>query len=172
MLRSRVKPRIDVVRWLCTVASAVLVMGGVLSIAQVRVSDSSSEKTKLIALENAWNHAQIDHDGQALEALVSNEFVYTDWDGTVLKKAQFIADIKDPSAQVTFLANDNVDVYLYPGVAIVTGAYHAKGKSQGRAFDHYGRFTDTWIRSGDHWMCVASHTNLMKVMRSASDDKR
>lgn len=124
--------------------------------------DSSAEKSKLIALENAWNQAQIHRDGKALTRLISDKFVYTDWDGTVFTRDKFLADTQDPSVHTTLVANDDVQVYLYPGVAIVTGAYHAKGKSQGKPFDHYGRFTDTWIMNGDHWQCIASHTNLLK----------
>jgi hypothetical protein len=124
--------------------------------------DGAAEKSKLIALENAWNQAQIHRDGKALNELVADAFIYTDWDGTVMHKAKFIADIKDPSTVMTLVANDDVEVYFYPGAAIVAGAYHAKGTSQGKAFDHHGRFTDTWILSGDKWQCVASHTNLVK----------
>jgi Domain of unknown function (DUF4440) len=130
--------------------------------AQVAVPDPRTEKSKLIALENAWNQAQIHRDGDALNKLVVDTFVYTDWDGTLMTKAQFIADSKDPSVQTTSVSNDAVDVYFYPGVAVVTGAYHAKGINKGKPFDHYGRFTDTWILSGGQWQCVASHTNLIK----------
>jgi len=149
------------VRWRYTVAGWLL-LASCLAGAEVHASKNAADKSKLIALENAWNQAQLHRDGQALDTLVSDDFVYTDTDGTVLKKTKFIEDIKDPAGQMTFLANDNVEVTFYSGVAIVTGAYHAKGKWQGRAYDHYGRFTDTWIRVGDQWMCVASHTNLMK----------
>jgi hypothetical protein len=45
---------------------------------------------------------------------------------------------------------------------VVTGAYHTKGTTHGKPFDHYGRFTDTWIAEGGRWVCVASHTNLVK----------
>lgn len=121
-----------------------------------------AEKSKLIALENAWNQAQLHRDGSALQGLVSDNYVYTDTDGTVSNKAKFIADIKDPAMQMTLLANEDMEVFVYPGVAIVTGEYHAKGKYQGKAFDHYGRFTDTWIRTRDEWQCVATHTNLIK----------
>ncbi len=124
--------------------------------------NAAADKSKLIALENAWNQAQIHRDGKALNELVADTFIYTDWDGTVMNKAKFIADIKDPSAQTTLVANDDVEVYFYPGVAVVAGAYHAKGTSRGKAFDHYGRFTDTWIYFKDKWQCVASHTNLVK----------
>jgi hypothetical protein len=134
----------------------------VLAAGPIYGQDTAAEKSKLIALENAWNQAQIHRDGKALDRLVADSYVYTDWDGTVMNKSKFIADIKDPAVKLTLVANDNVEVYLYPGVAVVTGEYHAKGKSQGKPFDHYGRFTDTWILSGDRWQCVATHTNLIK----------
>ncbi len=130
--------------------------------AQVRGVDMKGEKSKLIALENAWNQAQIHRDGEALNRLVADTFVYTDWDGTVMNKAKFIADSKDPSVVTTMVANDDVDVYFYPGVAVVTGAYHTRGTNRGKAFDHYGRFTDTWVFASGEWVCVASHTNLVK----------
>jgi len=124
--------------------------------------DSAAEKSKLIALENAWNQAQIHRDAKALSELTADTFIYTDWDGTLMNKATFIRDAKDPSVDTTLATNDDVVVYFYPGVAIVAGAYHTKGTSKGKPFDHYGRFTDTWIRSKQTWQCIASHTNLVK----------
>ena len=124
--------------------------------------DKHSEQSKIIALENAWNQAQIHRDGEALTRLVADTFVYTDWDGTMMTKEKFIADSKDASFETTSVANDDVQVYFYPGVAVVTGVYHAKGTNRGKPFDHYGRFTDTWISSNGQWVCVASHTNLTK----------
>ncbi len=139
----------------------IVLLSAALAMAQVRSKDADAEKTKLIALENAWNQAQIHRDGQALDSLLADTFVYTDWDGTVLNKSRFIADIKDPSVETTLVANEGVDVYFYPGTAVVTGAYHAKGKSKGHPFDHHGRFTDTWIQMNGQWICAASHTNLL-----------
>ena len=143
-----------------TFAGALLVLLSVLSASQTRSKDNP-EKTRLIALENAWNQAQIHRDGQALDSLLADTFVYTDWDGTVLNKARFMEDMKDPAVETTLVANEGVEVYLYPGVAVVTGAYHARGKNKGHAFDHRGRFTDTWIQRHGQWICAASHTNLV-----------
>ena len=133
-----------------------------LATGQAPARDNKAERSMIIALENAWNQAQMHRDGEALNRLVAGTFVYTDWDGTLLNKSKFIADSKDPSVDTTMVANDDVDVYFYPGFAVVTGAYHAKGTNQGKPFDHYGRFTDTWILSDGQWRCVASHTNLTK----------
>lgn len=134
-------------------------LAGVLAVAQI--PDLKSQKSKLIALENAWNQAQIHRDGKALETLISDKFVYTDWDGTVMNKARFMADMQDPTIQTSTVANSDVEVYFYPGVAIVTGLYHTRGRNQGKPFDHHGRFTDTWIFVDGYWQCVASHTNLI-----------
>jgi hypothetical protein len=132
-----------------------------LAVGQAHSSKPSAEESKLLALENAWNLAQLEHDGKALEKLVGDHFVYTDYDGTVMNKAQFLADIKDPSYKATLMTNDSMRVFLYPNAAVVIGTYHAKGTSDGKPFDHTGRFTDTWILLDQQWQCVASHTNLV-----------
>lgn len=124
--------------------------------------DTVADRSMLIALENAWNQAQIQRDGGALDTLLADTFIYTDWDGSVSNKATFISDMKNTSVDTTSVANSKVEVFFYPGVAIVAGDYRAKGSNRGKPFDHHGRFTDTWIVFKGSWICVASHTNLMK----------
>jgi ketosteroid isomerase-like protein len=122
----------------------------------------SDAETKILALENAWNQAQIHHDAAALGTLLPETFVYTDYDGTVMTKAQFLVDLKDPNYVATLVANENEHVFTYDNAAVVTGTYHTKGKYKGTPFEHWGRFTDTWVRQNGLWQCVASHTNLIK----------
>jgi ketosteroid isomerase-like protein len=121
--------------------------------------DLGADTSKLLALENAWNMAQVQHDSKALEGLVSERFVYTDEDGTVMSKAQFLTDNKDPEYSVTLVTNDNMQVIAYSTVAIVIGKYHTKGSYKGKPFDHWGRFTDTWLYENHSWQCIATHTN-------------
>jgi len=111
-------------------ASAIVLLLTVLASAQVHSRETEAEKTKLIALENAWNQAQIHRDGQALDSLLADTFVYTDWDGTVMNKLRFIVDIKDPTVETTLVANEGVDVYFYPGAAVVTGLTTRRGKAR------------------------------------------
>jgi ketosteroid isomerase-like protein len=125
-------------------------------------SGLTGDQSKLIALENAWNQAQLHHDSKALNSLVGDRFIYTDYDGTVMNKHRFLEDIKDPAFKPTLIANQDVRVDMYGTAAVVSGTYHTKGTYKGEAFEHYGRFTDTWIRNGAAWQCVASHTNLVR----------
>jgi ketosteroid isomerase-like protein len=119
-------------------------------------------ENKLLVLEHMWNEAQVDHDAAALEALVSDRFVNTEWDGAVSDKQHFLADIRDPLFKPSLVTIQDVKINFFGNTAVVTGTYHTQGTYQGKAYDHLGRFTDTWIQEGDGWQCVASHTSLIK----------
>ena len=132
-----------------------------LSLPQNRTNDAE-EKRKLLLIENAWNQAQLARDGKAMAGLMADTYVYTDYDGTVMNKVQFMADTQDRSYRLTTVVNNDVKVYLYDSAAVVIGAYHAKGIYKGNPFDHRGRFTDTWVFQNNQWQCVATHTNLIQ----------
>src|SRR5204862_884403 len=114
------------------------------------------DRTKLIALENAWNQAQLHHDSDAVGQLLPESFVYTDYDGTVMNKAKFLADVKDEKYKATSITNEDLQVFPYQNAAIVIGTYRSKGTYAGKPFDHRGRFTDTWVYQNGQWLCAAT----------------
>ena len=141
--------------------SPILLLVSLLGSAPTQSDDSAAAKGRLIALENAWNRAQITRDQKALDGLVADTFYYTDTDGTVMNKTQFLADSQDPAYHATSAVNTDVKVNLYQNTAVVLGTYRTKGTYKGKTFDHVGRFTDTWIYENYKWQCVASHTTLI-----------
>jgi hypothetical protein len=150
----RLRFRISVFLWFLLLSSSLL--------GRDAGDDVTADASRLIALENAWNQAQLHHDSKAVSDLISDGFIYTDYDGTVMNKAQFLADLKDPDYRATLIANDEARVVPYVNAAIVVGTYHSKGTYKRQPFEHYGRFTDTWLYVNNKWQCVASHTNLIK----------
>ena len=68
----------------------------------------------------------------------------------------------DPKFKPGLMNIDDVKVEMYPSTAIVTGNYHVKGVYGAKPYEHFGRFTDTWVLQDSKWLCVASHTNLLK----------
>ena len=133
----------------------------ILPAARSATPEADVDRGKLIALENAWNQAQLHHDAAAVGQLLPETFVYTDYDGTVMNKSKFLADVQDPNYRATTMTNQNIEVFPYQNAAVVIGTYHSKGTYKGKAFDHVGRFTDTWIFQNGQWLCVATHTNLI-----------
>jgi uncharacterized protein DUF4440 len=95
---------------------------------QVDAPESSQRnESLLVALENAWNQAQLHHDSKALDGLVADTFISTDNDGTFMTKAQFLADNKDLSYAPSVMTNTDERVFLHGNTAIIAGIYHAKG---------------------------------------------
>ena len=121
---------------------------------------SKSDEGQILALENAWNQAEVHHDPAALELILTDDFVITEPDGTMQSKKQHLAATKDTSYHYDLLVSEGFRIKLYGTVGVVTGTYHEKGASKGVHFDRRGRFTDTWIKLGGTWRCVASHDSL------------
>lgn len=119
-------------------------------------------ESKLLVLERLWNEAQVNRDSAALDALVSSRFVNTEWDGEMSDKQKFLADIKDPRYKPSAANISDVQMNFFGDTAVVTGTYHTQGTYQGKPYDHFGRFTDTWVLDIGKWQCVASHTSLLK----------
>lgn len=130
--------------------------------AQSGTSDIAAQETKLIVLERLWNDAQVHRDSHAIEALIADRFINTEYDGEVSEREKFLSDIKDPEFKPSALNIRDVKVNLFRDTAIVTGIYHTKGTYSGKSYEHTGRFTDTWIFESGRWLCVASHTSLLK----------
>jgi len=144
------------IRNLCFV---LLVLGW---LGQASAQQSDPRESKLLVLERLWNEAQVNRDSAALDALVAQRFVNTEYDGEVSDKTKFLSDVRDPLFKPTAANIQDVKVNIFGETAVITGIYHTKGTYQGRAYDHLGRFTDTWISENGKWQCVASHTSLLK----------
>jgi ketosteroid isomerase-like protein len=130
--------------------------------AAAQKAKDDSQETKLLIMEHLWNEAQVNRDARVLDAMVGSEFVNTEYDGEVSDKAKFLADIKDPQFKPTSLTIQDVKVNMYADAAVVVGIYRTKGTYQGKPYDHFGRFTDTWVYTEGRWQCVASHTSLLR----------
>ena len=126
-------------------------------------NEADADRGKLIALESAWNQAQMQKDVVGVEQLLAPTFIYTDYDGLVMDRKKFLDDMKDPAYRATLIINDDTQVFPYHNAAVVVGTYHTKGTYKGKAFEHHGRFTDTWMYQDGKWMCVASHISLIKA---------
>ena len=120
------------------------------------------QATKLVVLEHLWNDAQVNRDSRALEGMIADTFVDTEWDGEISERGKFLADIKDPKFRPSLVTIQDLKVNLYRNTGVVTGVYRTKGSYSGKPYDHLGRFTDTWILDDGKWQCVASHTSLLK----------
>jgi hypothetical protein len=143
-----------------TLITIVFLTAGAL--AQSGTSPLAAEESRLVVLEHLWNEAQVNRDVHAIQGMIGERFRNTEWDGEFSSREEFLADIRDPKFRPASLAIQDVQVNMYSTMAVITGIYHAKGAYEGKPYDHVGRFTDTWVAQDGKWLCVASHTSLLK----------
>ncbi|HEY1271491.1 MAG TPA: nuclear transport factor 2 family protein [Terriglobales bacterium] len=137
-----------------------LILTALFAVSICPVVASGQDSSKIIAMENAWNRAELHNDASAVELLLADDFVLTSAEGSLMNKAQMIASVRDKSYRPEALESTGMVVHLYGATAIVTGAYHEKGVDKGKPWERRGRFTDTWILLEGRWQCVASHFSV------------
>jgi ketosteroid isomerase-like protein len=123
--------------------------------------NEDAEKSKILALENAWNLAEQHKDVKALNELLGKNLVYIDYDGVIQNKEEFLAGVQRPALHPEQIVNESTTVYMYGTAVVVTGVYREKGVDKGKPYLRHGRFTDTWIYGNGAWQCVASQSTLM-----------
>ena len=126
-----------------------------------QVSSFESEKARVLSLENAWNEAEKHKDAKAIDGLLAPTFSYTDSDGTLMNKEQYLVSIREAGYRPDQIVNDSMKVQAYEHAAVVTGTYREKGAEKGKAYSRRGRFTDMWIQEKGGWLCAASHETLI-----------
>lgn len=121
----------------------------------------AEDATKIVAMENLWNQMQLNHDAAAMEKMLDDDFVLTDYDGTLQNKNQFLESIKDMSTKLTQEMSEGMKLHPHGNTVVITGATREKGTQNGKPFAHNGRFTDTWMKKNGTWLCVASHLGVV-----------
>ena len=91
-------------------------------------------------------------DGRRFDELLADDFLNSNPDGSLVDRAQFLAQIARPATISNLEAND-VRVRVMGDFAIIharTTYMHEGGRAGA------GRYTDIWARREGRWLCVAA----------------
>ena len=120
----------------------------------------AATKSKIAALEGAWNQAYKSGDTKALDVLLDNGIVLVNDDGSMQTKAEFLASVKPSGTQAPSqeqqVAPESMSVHVFGSTAIATGIFRAKGVAGGKSYVRRERFIDTWVYKDGRWICVAT----------------
>jgi len=113
-------------------------------------------------LEEKWTAAYKERNIDILSTLLTEDFVITVEDGNTYSKAGYITHSADPTVKVEIAELSDLRVRVRGGgmIAVVTGAYHEKGLSNGKPYEYHDRLTDVWVRTGNGWRVLASHYSV------------
>ena len=91
-----------------------------------------------------------------LESLLGAEWRYTNYDGLLRGKAEYLAWAADALESVSFVGPYDVEVSQYGDIAICLGGYRVLHESDPEL---ELRFTGVWIRRSDRWECLIHHNS-------------
>jgi len=112
----------------------------------------ATARAKVLALEKAWNQAYKVGDTKALGAILDDNMLLVEDDGSMKTKAEFLKTVKAATANEEQVVPESLTVHVFGKTAIAMGVIGAKGKSGVRR----ERFIDTWIERNGTWVCIAS----------------
>ena len=118
--------------------------------------DASTIRT----LELKWTESYKERRIDILASLLAEDFVITIEDGSTFSKAGYISHTADAATQVQVAELSDLKVRIHGDTAVVTGAYHEKGESNGKRYEYHDRLTDVWMKVGGKWQVVASHYSV------------
>jgi ketosteroid isomerase-like protein len=121
----------------------------------------SADEIQIKQLERAWNQAEAKQEVKEVSSLLADSFVYTDYDGAFMHKAEYLKWIVAPEQKADHLYDEGLNVQVYGNAAVVTGIYRETGTNKGKPYVIRSRYTDTWIKRNVIWICVASHNTLI-----------
>jgi len=120
---------------------------------RVQADTLSMDRKVLEKLNEGYVASVQNSDVRWFDQHLSDDFLNTNPDGTLVGRAGFLAQIVRPQA-VKGLEPRAVNIRILGDVAII----HAKTvytKPDGRP--GAGRYTDIWQKRDGHWLCVAAH---------------
>ena len=137
----------------------ILCLFGVFNLSSV-AQEKADSAAAIRKLEEKWTESYKKRQIDILSALLAEDFVITVEDGSVYSKSGYISHTADTSVQVDVAEISDLKVRMHGGTAVVTGAYHERGKSNGKPYEYHDRLTDVWMKIGNKWQVISSHYSV------------
>jgi FKBP-type peptidyl-prolyl cis-trans isomerase FkpA len=121
---------------------------------QGKVSIADVEQS-LKDVEREWAEAFKNRDKATLSRLLDEQFIFTNDEGQVLNKAQYIETAMQ-GTKIDSYELDEVTVRVFGDTCVVSGVWAGKMTSKGKDASGAFRFTDTLVKRLGRWRVVAS----------------
>lgn len=112
-------------------------------------------------MEQQWAASGKASDSSKIAPLLADNFVNMNSDGTYMNKTQTLDRMKADKWETNQVSD--IKVTEHGNTAIATGKWQGKGTSGGKAIDAHESWTDTWMKIGGKWQCVASASAPAKM---------
>ena len=125
---------------------------------RLHADDDPVAEQELRRLEAVFSDAFNRRDAATLDLLLAEDFLYTNEQGSVSNKAQYIDFVVNHLRVVSGGIGDLV-VRVYGDPAVVVARFDGVSIIDGQRISDSFRFTDVWVRRSDRWYVIASQNS-------------
>jgi ketosteroid isomerase-like protein len=115
----------------------------------------SSADQSLKALEQEWTEAFKNRDQKTLNRVLANDFIFTDDEGRVYNKSEYIEAVMKV-IKVDSYKIDDLTTRVSGGTGVVAGRWTGKFSIAGKDSSGAFRFTDTFVKRQGRWQVIAA----------------
>jgi len=113
-------------------------------------------------MEQQWASDSKAGKTDAISAVLADNFVELDSDGSMYTKAQAMDRMKNSKWDTNEVSN--IKVTTHGNTAIASGMWTGKGTAGGKAVDTHEHWLDTWMKMpSGKWQCIASASVTAKM---------
>ena len=109
---------------------------------------------ELLKLEEQFAEAINKNDPEAIERLVTDDWIIINADGGIIDRERFFEVIKSGTLTHETMESDDMRVRVYGDSAVVSALTRSKGKFMGQEFTTQERSTDVFVKRDGQWRCV------------------
>ena len=136
--------------------------------AQKKASTPAEEEVR--KLEREWLDAYEQHNVEAMDRIVAEDFAITFPEGKIQTKPQIMAMIKRPrreGAPPTRFHTEDVQSRTYGDTVVLMGKVVEETQKEGKTVREESRYTDTYVKREGRWQVVASHLSKVAPAKPA-----
>jgi ketosteroid isomerase-like protein len=121
----------------------------------------TNDEQQVRQLEHEWVNAFIQGDTETLDRILAEDFIFTDPEGRLLTKAEWLADLKSGELNFESIHLDNLQVRMYGDAAVANGRVTVKAQSKEGGFNGQYCYTDMYVKRNGQWQAVAEQATQL-----------
>jgi ketosteroid isomerase-like protein len=115
------------------------------------------ELCMVLSVQQEFSKAVAARDKKQVAAILAPDFTSTDPTGHVWDRDRYLEHVGAGASAVSSIELGELDGRLRQNVAVVTGINQYHTDPHRPALDGRFRFTNTYVKQGDNWNCLAAH---------------
>jgi ketosteroid isomerase-like protein len=146
-----------------SISATVLMIGSfvaVLSSLAAATSNPAADEKTVAALDSEYQAAVKNNDAATMDRILADGFVVVLGSGKTYTKVDLLQAARTGRIQYEHQEDSDQTVRVWGETAIVTAKLWTKGVDQGKPFEFFVWFSDTYVRTATGWRYVHGQASL------------